>query len=252
MMKDNMSENFLNPKLTVQADLGGMKHIPSQQFLTRQPTISEQFWEEETVPNLEGIFCPSCAGQTILTEDDMNEIFWDDSAFQLPLQSPFTSRPSTGSFPREAKNPKHSCWRTNGRGVSIICDDYDNQEELNDMSCPPIAQMDQSIVCLENKKNCPQNALPIGPVTFKAKGCSEEAAKRKLFRKMLDQCEKVRKDRSIPCNGDCKGEEECKVFVTPDMSKIMCLPLKEKDCVDEVGWVCFFMNGQLGCECTCI
>ena len=95
-MKNNISENFLNPRLTVQPDLQGMKHIPSAQDSTAydlQPVLeesltSEQSWEKESMSHLESISCPSCASQDILTEDDMSEILWDDSAFQLPLQYP--------------------------------------------------------------------------------------------------------------------------------------------------------------------
>lgn len=100
------------------------------------------------------------------------------------------------------------------------------------------------------KEKCIQGGVTVGtdqnPVVERARGCTEEEARRKLFNKLL-----ARGAQSLPCAGrQCDGDEICTQFLTIDMTKIQCLPARVEGCQDDVGYLCIYV-GRMTTECLC-
>src|SRR5437870_3627212 len=96
---------------------------------------------------------------------------------------------------------------------------------------------------------CPLNGKQSDKTWFDATGCTEEEARRKLFRKLLDECKRVRTASKSTCQGDC-DESECLALATIETGKVICVPAEVHRCPEGVGFFCYYA-GNLLCECVC-
>ncbi|GAB2176354.1 hypothetical protein [Dongia sp. agr-C8] len=98
---------------------------------------------------------------------------------------------------------------------------------------------------------CPQNQI-VGTETevIIARGCTEEEARRKVYRKLLQKARALRKAANSPCVGDCGDGGHCTLITPIDPSELTCSPADMPDCPDGVGYVCAFI-GLVRAECVC-
>jgi hypothetical protein len=100
-------------------------------------------------------------------------------------------------------------------------------------------------------QKCPENqVVSRDSVAIFARGCTEDEAKRKVYKELIKQAKKLRRESKVgDCTGDCK-EGACTLTTAIAPGELDIIPAEVQGCPDDVGFVCTFI-GKVRAECLC-
>jgi hypothetical protein len=97
---------------------------------------------------------------------------------------------------------------------------------------------------------CPQNMfVSEKAVVIIARGCTEDEAKKKVYKELLKRAKKIRQDRNAgDCVGTCEEGGECTLTTPIGAGELTCYPADVPGC--DGGFVCIYI-AKVRAECVC-